>query len=353
MDQKVTQHAKVLVNYSTRVKERDNVLIQLVDHGMDVAMEIYKETARLGASPLIVSTPTEAMRSYYDVVPEQYLDVFPRHLYELTKASDVVISIRGEGNTRYLSNVDPKRISKRTATLREIMEERLRKRWCLTQCPSQSYAQEAEMSLAEYENFVYSSILVDWAEEAKKMLRLKEVMNRAAEVRLIGTKTDLTMSIRSRIAIVDDGTHNMPGGEVFTAPIERSVEGEVYFDLPALSYGKEVTDVWLKFRAGDVVDFSASKNVELLKSMINTDAGSRRLGELGVGMNRGISRFTRNILFDEKIGDTIHLALGRAYKECGGTNESAVHWDMIKTMKPGQILLDGEVVQRDGKFSWE
>ncbi|MFQ6077043.1 MAG: aminopeptidase, partial [Candidatus Bathyarchaeia archaeon] len=172
-------------------------------------------------------------------------------------------------------------------------------------------------------------------------------------VRLVGPGTDLTMSIKDRTSIVDDGVHNMPGGEVFTAPIEGSVEGDVYFDLPAIAYGKEVMEIRLRFEGGEIVDLSAGKNEALLRSMVDTDRGSRKLGELGVGMNRRIDRFTKNILFDEKIGNTIHLAIGRAYRECGGTNESAIHWDMIKTMEPGRIVVDGEAVYRDGRFRWE
>ena len=209
------------------------------------------------------------------------------------------------------------------------------------------------MSLREYEDFVYSAVLRDWEKEAEEMNRLRQAMNKTETVQIIGDKTDLTMAIRGRNAVISDGTHNLPGGEVFTAPLEDSVNGEVFFDLPAIRYGKEVTGIRLKFEKGEIVDYSATKNEDLLRAMINTDEGSRRLGELGIGTNRGINRFTKNILFDEKMAGTIHLAIGNAYKECGGTNQSAIHWDMIKTMKPGKILLDGENIQENGKFKWE
>ncbi len=142
-------------------------------------------------------------------------------------------------------------------------------------------------------------------------------------------------------------------GEVYTAPLDNSAEGEILFDLSSIRYGREIRKAKLKFSKGEVVDYSAETNQDILKSIIETDDGSRRIGELGIGTNRGIKQFTKNILFDEKIGDTIHLALGNAYKDCGGTNSSAVHWDIIKTLKPGRILLDGETLQKDGKFSWE
>jgi aminopeptidase len=185
------------------------------------------------------------------------------------------------------------------------------------------------------------------------MERLKKELDRADKVRIIGEKTDLTMSIKGRNAVVGDAIHNVPGGEVYTAPVDDSAEGEIWFDLPGIRYGREIKGIRLKFSKGEVIDYSAETSQDTLKSIIETDEGSKRIGELGIGTNRGITRFTKNILFDEKIGDTIHIALGSAYKDCRGTNKSAIHWDIIKTMKPGQIVLDNKMLQKDGKFLWE
>jgi len=353
MDPRVSQHAKLIVTYATGVKKGDQVLIMASDYGLDLASEIYKEAAKLGGSPLIVMTPSEVTRAYYEVTPEEFLDIYPKHLYELTKASDVVVSIRSDINTKTLGNVNPKKLTRRDKTVRPIQDERLSKRWCLTQAPTPGFAQDADMSLKEYEDFVYSAILIDWASQRTQMEKLKKALDQADKVRLIGEKTDLTMSVKERNAIVGDATHNVPGGEVYTAPVDDSAEGEICFDLPGIRYGREIKGIRLKFSKGEVVDYSAETNQDALKSIIETDQGSKRIGELGIGTNRGIKRFTKNILFDEKIGDTIHLALGNAYKDCGGINKSAIHWDIIKTMKPGQILLDGKVLQKDGKFSWE
>ena len=352
MDPRITRHAELIVNYSTKTKEGDNVLIQLTDCGMELAKEVYRLSFERGASPLILVTPTESTRQYYVLVKTEFLNLMPKHLLALVKASDVVISIRGESNPKSFSNVDSKRISLRQAALKEISEERLSKRWCLTQTPSEGYAQEAEMSLSEYEDFLYASILRDWDEERTRMKKLADILNKGSTVRIVGKKTDLSLSIAGRTAVVGDITHNVPGGEVFTAPIDDSAEGEVYFDFPAISYGQEVQDVRLRFHQGEVVDFSAGKNEALLKNMIETDNGARRLGELGIGTNYGITRFTKNILFDEKIGGTIHLALGRAYKECRGTNDSAIHWDLVKSMIGGEIILDDIIIQKDGQFNW-
>jgi aminopeptidase len=353
MDPRVSQHAKLIVTYATGVKNGDQVLIMASDYGLDLASEIYKEAAKLGGSPLIVMTPSEVTRAYYEVTPEEFLDIYPKHLYELTKASDVVVSIRSDINTKTLGNVNPKKLTRRDKTVRPIQDERLSKRWCLTQAPTPGFAQDADMSLKEYEDFVYSAMLIDWASQRTQMEKLKKALDQADKVRLIGEKTDLTMSVKGRNAIVGDATHNVPGGEVYTAPVDDSAEGEICFDLPGIRYGREIKGIRLKFSKGEVVDYSAETNQDALKSIIETDQGSKRIGELGIGTNRGIKRFTKNILLDEKIGDTIHLALGNAYKDCGGINKSAIHWDIIKTMKPGQILLDGKVLQKDGKFSWE
>jgi aminopeptidase len=353
MDIRVSELARILVNYSTKVKEGDNVLIQYQDYGRDLATEIFKEVSVQGASPIIVNTPSEATRGYYELVSEDHLEIFPDHMMELVKASDVVISIRSEKNKRYLSSIDPKKISMRSLALRRIHDERLKKRWCLTHYPTSGYAQDADMSLKEYEDFVYSAMIRDWPEERKKMEILKKIMDEADRVRIIGEETDLSMSIRDRTAILSDGTHNVPGGEVFTAPLDDSTNGEIFFDLPAVRYGKDVKDIRLKFERGKIVDCSASKNEDFLKTMINTDKGSNRIGELGIGTNKGINKFTGNILFDEKISETIHLAIGFAYEECGGINKSAIHWDFIKNMKPGEIIIDGKKIQENGIFVWD
>jgi aminopeptidase len=353
MDERILDFAKVIVHTSTSMKSGDNVLIQISDSGLDLATEIFKETIRVGASPLIITTPSEGTRSFFEIADEKTMNTMPKHYFELVKASDVIISIRSELNTRTLSNTDPKKISLRSKALKELRDERLRKRWCLTQYPTSGYAQDAEMSLKEYQDFVYSAILIDWTEQIKIMERLKDIMDKTDQVRIIGVNTDLTMSIKGRNTVVGGPTNNVPGGEVFTAPVDDSAEGEIYFDLPAVVYGKSVEGIKLRFEKGEIVDYSANRNQDLLTNMIETDAGSRRLGELGIGTNHGIKKYTKNILFDEKIGDTIHLAIGRAYKECGGINESAIHWDMIKTMKPGRIVMDGSVIQENGRFFWE
>lgn len=195
MDPRVTKHAELILDYATGTKEGDNVLIQLTDAGMELAQELYRLAAGRGANPLIMVTPTEATRQYYDV-SEGYLRSFPRHLYELTRCSDVIISVRGENNLKALTSVPPDRISMRSVALNDIQEMRLSKRWCLTQFPTPAYAQEAEMSLSEYEDFLYGAMLLDWAKERVTMEKVKEVLDEGDSVYVEGVDTDLTLSIR-------------------------------------------------------------------------------------------------------------------------------------------------------------
>jgi aminopeptidase len=239
------------------------------------------------------------------------------------------------------------------------LNERLGDRWTLTQHPTPADAQLAELSTETYENFVYDAILRDWEEQREFQEHMLEILDAGEEVRIVsGDTTDVRMSVAGNKAINDTNSNNIPGGEVFTAPIPDSVEGEVLFDKPVYRRGKEVTDARLVFENGEVVEYSASKNEGVLETILDTDAGARRLGELGIGMNRSIDRFTYNMLFDEKMGDTVHMAVGRAYDanvgEGNEANESATHVDMIVDMSEDSFIeVDGEIVQRNGTFRFE
>ena len=360
MDPRVKEHAKRLVNYCTSIKCGDNVLIRLGGanyagdaEGLELATEVFKEVGRVGAKPLLMLFTGNATRGYIEQAPYGTLATTPRNYLELVKACDAIIGIQAEEDTQYLKGVDSKRIGQYLIGLKPIGQEGLRKRWTGTLHPTVAHAKAAGMTLGRYKKFIYSAMFRDWESEVEHMMKLKEIMERTDQVRLIGKDTDLTFSIKGRTAVVDDAKYNFPGGEVFTAPVDDSATGKIFFDLPSVKYGQEARDIRLTFDKGQIVDYSASKNESFLKDMIETDEGSKRLGEFGVGTNRGIDRFTRNILFDEKMADTIHLAIGDAYEMCGGINKSAIHWDLIKTMRPGQIIMDGNAIQRDGKFLFE
>jgi aminopeptidase len=237
--------------------------------------------------------------------------------------------------------------------MKRVQELYLSKRWCVTVHPTASLAQQANMSMNEYQEFVYNATLLDWKAESKLLYKMKEHLEQHKDIQFTGPETDLYASTEGRIWIASDGKHNMPSGEVFTAPVEDTVEGKIYFDIPFQQQGKVIEGVRLTFEKGEVVDYSAEKSEATLKEIIEIDEGSRRLGEMAIGTNRGIKQYTLNMLFDEKIGDTIHCALGRAYKECNGINESAVHVDMIKTMAEGEVTAGDEVIYSKGKYFYE
>jgi aminopeptidase len=232
-------------------------------------------------------------------------------------------------------------------------------RWCYTLYPTSAYASEAEMSLVDYEDFYYGACLAAdadpltaWQRASAETTRLAEWIEGHKEVRVTAPGTDIKLGIEGRKFIPCDGRHNMPDGEFFTGPVEESVNGEVTFSYPAVYGGREVAGVKLRFKDGKVVDASAERNEEFLLETLDTDEGARRLGELGIGTNYGIDRFTKEILLDEKIGGTIHLAVGMSYPETGGKNSSAVHWDMVCDLRTGgRITVDGAELQSNGKFS--
>ena len=224
--------------------------------------------------------------------------------------------------------------------------------WVIGEWPTQALADEAGMTFAEYEEFIFDAVLLDWDAEGERMRRIAEIFDAADEVRIEADGTDLTVSLAGRTGSVDDGHVNMPGGEVFYSPVEDSANGVIEFgEFPAVFYGTEVEGVRLAFQNGRVVDASARVNEEFLIQTLDTDEGARGLGELGIGCNPGIQRFMKNVGFDEKINGTIHLALGRSYTFIGGTNESSIHWDIVKDLRAtGRMYVDGRLVQEAGRW---
>jgi len=353
MDPRIEEHARILVEWSTEVKPGDMVVINATPDAHELVVALHKEIAKAGGRVVTLMSSEEALRAYFDGASEETLQLVPKHLKAITENCDVYIALRSPVNTKALANVDPKRVLLDSKSQQEIQDIRLGKRWTLSVHPCQTLAQQANMSLEEYRDFVYGATLVNWAEESKMMYVMKEHLEKHNDVRYIGPKTDLFASTKGRIWVASIGKHNMPSGEVFTAPVDDSVEGKIYFDIPFLQLGKVIEGVKLTFEKGKVTDFSAEKEEATLKQIIETDEGSRRLGEIAIGTNRGIKQYTLNMLFDEKIGDTVHCALGRAYKECNGVNESAVHVDMIKSMHKGEIHAGDELIYSKGKYFYE
>lgn len=352
-DPRVRKLAGILVNHSLGVKKEENVLIGASSElAKPLVLEVFKEVMKAGGNPLTSVAFEETLNIFYSSATKAQIENFPKtRLYE-AKNIDCFVNIRASVNKKALAGIDPAPMSARAKVLKPISEEIVnRKRWVLCNYPTNALAQEADMSLEEYEEFLYNATNVDWTRVKQKEATLKAALDKANVVRIVGKDTDLTIGIKGRKAIPCYGERNMPDGEVFLSPLENSAEGCIYYEMPAIYQGKEVLGIRLKFKKGKVVEAHADKNEAFLLAMLDTDKGARFLGELGIGVNYGIQQFSKDILFDEKIGGTVHLAVGRSYVEAGGKNQSAIHWDMIKDLRQGGgLYLDGKIVQKNGKF---
>jgi aminopeptidase len=363
-DPRVENLAHILVNYSTKVKEGETCVIEGSSAAEPLMAAVYERVLDAGGNPVLSMSFDGQPAVYYRRASDRQLEwVSPLATWAAEEA-DCRIAVGAETNTRQLSGVDPERQTKRQAATRHLMEATMRRaaegthRWVYTIYPTNAYASDAEMSLAEFEDFYFHACLADdgdplgaWKRESEETHRLADWIQGHEEVHVIAPGTDLRLGIAGRTFIPCDGEHNMPDGEFFTGPVEDSVEGEVSFHLPAMIGGREVSGVRLRFESGKVVDAGAERGEEFLIKLLDTDEGARRLGELGIGTNYGIDRGTRDVLLDEKIGGTVHMAVGASYPDSGGVNQSAVHTDMVCDLRQGgRIEVDGELFQEDGRF---
>ena len=363
-DPRVEKLAHLLVNYSVAVRPGDRVVIEGETVAEPLLREVYAKVLQAGGHPIVMADIASMKDVFFRYATEKQLQHVPEPFKLITETYDVRIAILAEENTRSLSNVDPAKMVLRAQSRTELMKTFLRRaasgelRWSLTMFPTNACAQDAEMSLNEYEDFVYSACLPDmddpvgyWQRFSAWQQKIVDWFKGRERVHVTGAETDLRLSIAGRTFINCDGHENMPDGEVFTGPVEDSIEGHVYFSYPAIYQDREVTGVRLWFEGGRVVKASAEKNEDFLLKTLDTDEGSRRVGEFAIGTNEGITRFTREILFDEKINGSFHMALGAGYPESGSKNESAIHWDMICDLRDGgEIRVDDELLYKDGKF---
>ncbi|SEO94802.1 Leucyl aminopeptidase (aminopeptidase T) [Halogranum amylolyticum] len=362
MDPRIHDHAETLVDWSARIERGDDVVLSVAEDAHELAVAVAEKLGDRGANVVTTYASSEVSRAYLQAHDGDF-DDDPAHELALYENADSVLFLGGGRNTSATADVPGERQQAFSKATTGIREARMETDWMSTVHPTRSLAQQAGMAYEEYQQFVYDAVLRDWEELAEQMAEMKDVLDAGSEVRIVKEDTDLTMSIENRVAVnsaasVVYDSHNLPSGEVFTAP--TATEGTVFFDVPMTISGKRVRNVHLTFEDGEVVDFSAESGEEALADVLDTDEGARRLGELGIGMNRGIDRFTDNILFDEKMGDTVHLAVGRAYGSNfpdgheDEANQSAVHVDMITDVsEDSRLEVDGEVVQRDGTFRWE
>jgi aminopeptidase len=364
-DQRAEALARILVHYSAGVGDGDITLIQGESAAEPLAIAVYEEVVKVGGLPIVELIMEGQAAVFFKHADDRQLDWIAPTAAWAAEHANARIRLMAEENTRALSGVEPERQTQRQAAAKPLMETMMRRtaagefRWSLTLFPTQAYAAEADMSLADYEDFFYKACLCDradpveaWRNQSDETRRLAEWITGKEEIHIQAPGTDLRLNVSGRTFIAADGRHNMPDGEFFTGPVEDSASGEVTFTYPAVYGGREVSGVRLRFEDGRIVDASAERNEDFLIKTLDTDDGARRLGELGIGTNYGIDRFTKEILLDEKIGGTVHLAVGMSYPETGGKNDSAVHWDMVCDLRRGgRITVDGDALQVDGKFA--
>lgn len=363
-DSRIEKWADALVRFCLDIRPGDLVLVRSTPEAAPLVREVYRRALQAGGhvTPAIALPGLEEI--FYANANDDQLGHAPP-VEELYAARyDCLLNISAASNTQALSAVDPARLRRAGQARGALLQTRMARsaagemRWCSTLYPTEAYAQDAAMSLADYEAFVFDACRLNepdpiaaWLEQRDSQQRLIDWLTPRDRVHIVGPDIDITMSIKGRTWANSYGLRNFPSGEIFTGPIEDSAEGTIRFTYPASVNGRQVEDIRLWFEQGKVVRATAAKNEDFLRAMLDSDAGARYLGELGIGANFGIQRFTGSILFDEKIGGTTHLAVGRSYPETGGVNQSAIHWDMVADLRRGgEIRVDGEPFMVDGRF---
>jgi aminopeptidase len=363
-DPRVAKLAQVMVGYSLKLKPGQQLWLRTTPLAEELNLAIYEEAVRAGAMVFVDQSIPGAEELFYKHASGQQLDFIAPVAKLIADTFDASLRIWADQNTRALAGIDPKRLARVRKARAEIFRTVMQRtadgtyRWCLTVYPTPGMAQDANMSLANYADFVYGAGLLNepdpvglWQAEGRKQGELIKWLKGRERAVLKGANIDLTLSLKGRVFAAADGQFNFPDGEIFTSPVEDSAKGWVRFRYPGIYEGQEIEDIELWFDQGRVTKEKAARNQELLTSLLNTDQGARTLGEWGIGTNYGIQTFTRNMLFDEKMGGTIHLAVGQAFPECGGKNESGLHWDMLCDMAESEITVDGDLFYKNGKFA--
>jgi aminopeptidase len=350
--------AALLCDYCLEVRAGQQILVRSTTLASPLLLSLQRAVLERAAWPLIRPSLPEQEAEFWAAARDSHLDAFaPADLAE-AESVDAFLRIDAPSNTRALAAVDPARLARAMRAREPVREATLARRWCGTLWPTPAAAQQAGMSTADFTAFVERALFLDrddpiaaWSELSGTQARLISRLSRCSELRIEGEGTDLTLSVAGREWVNSDGRRNMPSGEVFTGPVETSAEGRIRYEIPTSPRGLEVAGISLEFRAGVVVAAHADRGDDVLQAMLATDDGARRLGEIGIGTNFGVDRAIGSTLVDEKIGGTVHLALGRSYPETGGTNVSAIHWDMICDLRRGgRLTADGEPVVEAGEL---
>ncbi len=363
-DIRIQRMAQVLVQYSLGLKKGDRFAIQTGPNAAPLVREVVREAIRAGAYPeTFVGLPGVREIMLKEGSDEQLAYIAPSFRI-MIEEYEAMLSIIADENTKSLSGVDPKRMTIVQQSRGPLIDTYMKRsaegtmNWSIAMFPTDALAQDADMSLSDFEDFIYRACCLDdenpvarWQELGRQQEKYVQYLKGKKTVHLVGQDTDLTLSIEGRTFINDDGHKNFPGGEFFTGPVENSANGTICYSFPASFGGRSVQDVRLRFEDGVVVEARAANGQDYLDAMLGLDEGARRLGEFAFGNNRNVDRCTKNVLFDEKMGGTVHLALGHSIPETGGVNESVLHWDMVCDLRTGsEICVDGELFSKNGEF---
>jgi aminopeptidase len=366
-DPRIARLAALIVEYSLELGERRILRIDAPEVSSPLALALYRAALSAGAFPYTNLSSDGLLEILLAEGSEEQLAYVSPVTWHEIETIDALATVWSDTNTRSLSRVDPGRQARFLGAQRQLSNRRWERistgemRWCGTLFPTNGHAQDADMSLARYEDFVYAACHVDeddpaahWRLVAASLRARADELETVRALRIVGPDTDLHVGVDGRRWLAADGRYNMPDGEVFTSPIETETEGKIRYTFPAIYHGREVEDIRLRFEGGRVVAAEAARGGDYLNSLLDMDEGARVLGEVAFGLNYEIDRFTRNILFDEKIGGTMHLAVGSAFPQAGGANTSGLHWDMICDLREdGEVYADGELVWKAGRFLHE
>jgi aminopeptidase len=364
-DPRIQRLAELIVDYSIAVRPDELVTIEACSIAAPLVRELYRGVLRAGGHPQVRIELDGEREAKLMLGSDAHLDWLNPRRVDDNELMDALIHVLGGWNTRELDGVDASRLARLTRTARPIADRRTERtelgelRWVGTAYPTQASAQESRMSLSRYAQLVYAACFVDrddpvgeWRALGASLGRLAEWLSSRRELRIVAPGTDLRFAVEGRTWVPSDGRFNMPDGEVFTGPIEDTVEGEIAFSFPAIHARRVVEDVRLRFAGGSVIDATARVGQDYLDHALSVDEGARRVGEVAFGLNDAVQVFMGEPLFDEKIGGTMHLALGSSYPETGGQNQSALHWDIVCDLRRGgEVYADGELVYTDGRFS--
>jgi aminopeptidase len=353
MDQRWKKLGKLIVDYSTKVKPGEKVMIAMVEpETFPLAQAVYEAVVQAGGYPQIQLLSERLRRSLLLYGNEEQINRVPDIELYGTEWADVYIGLRGAYNLHVLDDIPSDTLAKNQSAMGIVSTSRWQNtRWLIVRVPNEHFAHQAKSSYEEIEEMFFNSCFLDWEKELKTYQRWSKILEKGNEIRIVGNKTDLKFSVDGQKWVPFAGVNNMPDGEVATAPIVETIDGTIYFENPGVLSGRLIHGITLTWENGVLVEATSDTEQEFFQSIVHKDAGSSLIGEFAFGTNYGVTRFTNDILVDEKIGGTIHIALGRAYPECGGTNESAIHWDIIKDIrKEGYVTLDGKVIIKDGKI---